>query len=124
MTRQHGSLTRDDETNEAAWEATRGAVSGASKWGAFMAAAGGVAYAFSPMYRGLTFQFKVYIQMSGMIFGGMIEADRRMRTYEHTIRHHKRMARDMEVWRRYEEDYESRGTPGVGGEGNVRGPEV
>lgn len=59
--------------------------------------------------------------MSSMIFGSMIEADRRMVAYEHRVRHHKRMARDMEVWRRYEEDFESRGTPGVGGEGNVHG---
>ena len=62
-----------------------------------------------------------YIQMSGMILGSMIEADKRMIAYEHHVRHQKRMARDMEVWRRYEEDYERRGTPGVGGEGNVKG---
>lgn len=61
--------------------------------------------------------------MSGMIFGGMIEADRRMRVYEHQMRHQKRMARDMEIWRRYEEDYERKGTPGVGGEGKVKGKE-
>ncbi|KAF2012466.1 hypothetical protein BU24DRAFT_425119 [Aaosphaeria arxii CBS 175.79] len=119
--RTHASLTKDQETNEAAWEASRGALSGATKWGAFFAAAGGVAYAFSPLYRGLTFQFKVYIQMSGMILGSMIEADKRMIQYEHRIRHQKRLARDMEVWRRYEEDFERRGTPGVGGEGNVKG---
>ena len=29
--RNHGSLTKDDETNEAAWEAARGAVRGAAK---------------------------------------------------------------------------------------------
>jgi hypothetical protein len=50
----------------------------------------------------------------------MIEADKRMIAYEHRVRHQKRMARDMEVWRRFEEDYEERGTPGVGGEGNVK----
>lgn len=31
MMRQHGSLERDEETNEAAWEAARGAVTGATK---------------------------------------------------------------------------------------------
>ncbi|KAF2004528.1 hypothetical protein P154DRAFT_393187, partial [Amniculicola lignicola CBS 123094] len=119
--RHHGSLTKDDETNQAAWEATRGAMTGAAKWGAFALVAGGCAYAFSPIYRGLTVQFKVYIQMSGMIVGSMIEADKRMVQYEHRVRHQKRMARDMEVWRRYEEDFEKKGTPGVGGEGNVKG---
>jgi hypothetical protein len=64
-----------------------------------------------------------YIQMSGMILGSMIEADKRMIAYEHRIRHQKRLARDMEVWRRYEEDFEKKGTPGVGGEGNVKGTE-
>lgn len=29
-----------------------------SQWGAFFAVAGGVAYAVSPLYRGLTVQFK------------------------------------------------------------------
>lgn len=59
--------------------------------------------------------------MSGMILGSMIEADKRMIAYEHRLRHHKRMARDMELWRQYEEEFEQRGTPGVGGEGNVKG---
>lgn len=31
MVRQHGSLTKDDETNEAAWEAARGAAYGGVK---------------------------------------------------------------------------------------------
>ncbi|KAF2738560.1 hypothetical protein EJ04DRAFT_509448 [Polyplosphaeria fusca] len=121
MRQQGSNLTKDDEANQAKWEATRGAVSGAAKYGAFAAVAGGLAYGFSPLYRGLTVQFKVYIQMSCMILGGMLEADRRTIAYQHRMRHQKRMARDMEVWRRFEEDFESKGTPGVGGEGNVKG---
>jgi len=67
-----------------------------------------------------------YLQMSGMIVGSMIEADKRMIAYEHRIRHQKRMAQDMAAWRAYEEDFERRGTPGVGGEGKVKGnqPEI
>ncbi|RAR14299.1 Der1-like protein [Stemphylium lycopersici] len=122
MVRQHGSLERDEETNEAAWEAARGALVGGTKWGAFFAVAGGVAYTLSPVYRGLTIQFKTYIQMSGMILGGMLEADKRMVNYQHRVRHHKRLARDMEIWRRYEDSYEERGTPGVGAESDVHGP--
>ncbi|KAH6866323.1 hypothetical protein BKA58DRAFT_363553 [Alternaria rosae] len=122
MVRQHGSLTKDDETNQAAWEAAKGALVGGTKWGAFFAVAGGVAYAFSPVYKGLTVQFKTYIQMSGMILGGYLEADKRMINYQHRVRHHKRVARDMEIWRRYEDSYEERGTPGVGAESDVHGP--
>ncbi|PZD33754.1 DER1 domain containing protein [Pyrenophora tritici-repentis] len=61
MVRQHGSLEKDEETNQAAWEAARGALIGGTKWGAFFAVAGGVAYAFSPLYRGLTIQFRTTI---------------------------------------------------------------
>jgi len=59
--------------------------------------------------------------MSGMILGGMLGADERIIAYEHRIRHQKRIARDIEVWRQYEEEYERKGTPGVGSEGNVKG---
>ncbi|KAF2868433.1 hypothetical protein BDV95DRAFT_129129 [Massariosphaeria phaeospora] len=119
--RQHGSLMKDEETSKAAWEAARGAVTGAARWGAVAAVAGGLGFAFSPIYRGLTVQFKVFLQMSGMILGSMIEADKRLIAYEHRVRHQRRMARDMQVWRQYEEEFERRGVPGVGGEGNVKG---
>lgn len=33
------------------------------QWGVYSALLGGVAYAFSPVYRGLTFQFKVFLQV-------------------------------------------------------------
>jgi hypothetical protein len=33
--RRHGSLSKDDETNEAAWEAARGATAGAAKVSVF-----------------------------------------------------------------------------------------
>lgn len=54
-------MEHDEEINSAAWAATRGAVVGAAKWGAFSAIAAAVAFNFSPIYRGLTFQFKVYV---------------------------------------------------------------
>jgi len=43
--------------------------------------------------------------MSGMTAGSMIEADRRLRQHEVLIRNQKKIARDAEVWRRYEEEY-------------------
>jgi hypothetical protein len=32
--------------------------------------------------------------MSGMILGGMLEADKRMISYQHRVRYQKRLARD------------------------------
>lgn len=58
--RSHLSLEKDSEANAAASAAARGAVFGATKWGIATAALGVVAYAASPLYRGLTVQFKVY----------------------------------------------------------------
>jgi ActR/RegA family two-component response regulator len=44
--------------------------------------------------------------MSGMIMGGMIGADNRLREYEARVRVHKRMAIDRATWERYEQAYE------------------
>ena len=43
--------------------------------------------------------------MSGMILGSMIEADARMRQYEHQVRLQRRVARDRAVWEQFELDY-------------------
>ncbi|KAK4219696.1 hypothetical protein V8F33_010922 [Rhypophila sp. PSN 637] len=96
---------KHDEAVDASWAATRGAVYGAATWGAATALLGGIAYAASPVYRGLTIQFKVYIQMSGMVLGSMIEADHRLREYEKTIRMQRRLQRDQALWRDFEERY-------------------
>ncbi|KAK3075257.1 hypothetical protein LTR53_001622 [Teratosphaeriaceae sp. CCFEE 6253] len=105
MVRKHANLAKDVELEDAAWAATRGAVVGAAKWGIFSAVAGGLGFALSPTYRALTFQFKVFLQMSGMTAGSMIEADRRLRVHEVQVRRQKVAARDAEVWRRYESDF-------------------
>lgn len=57
--------------------------------------------------------------MSGMILGGYLEAEKRLWAYQHHVRHQRRIMRDTEIWRRYEEDFEERGTPGVGAESSV-----
>ncbi|KAI0995590.1 hypothetical protein K3495_g12591 [Podosphaera aphanis] len=57
--RRSGGLS-SAEANEAAWEGGKGALIGASKWGLCSAALGGIGYCISPIYRGLTIQFKVY----------------------------------------------------------------
>ncbi|KAH6854289.1 hypothetical protein B0I37DRAFT_25934 [Chaetomium sp. MPI-CAGE-AT-0009] len=97
--------TKHEEANEASWEASRGAVAGAVKWGLATAVLGGIGYAVSPVYRGLTIQFKVYIQMSGMVLGSMIEADARLRQYEARMRVQRRLARDRAYWDRFEKEY-------------------
>jgi len=75
-------------------------------------AAGG--WYFSPIYRNLTIQFKVYLQMSGMTIGGCLEADRRVREYEKSYRHRRKAMRDAEVWRRYEQQYAQEHHPSAG----------
>lgn len=52
--------------------------------------------------------------MSGMTLGSMIEADRRLREHEVSVRQAKKIQRDAAVWRRYEQEYERRGVAGVG----------
>ncbi|KAI0525375.1 hypothetical protein F5B22DRAFT_336113 [Xylaria bambusicola] len=103
----------NEEAKEAQMEAVRGAGWGALKWGAAAAFFGGIGYATSPMYRGLTIQFKVYLQMSSMILGGMIEADSRMRRFEHQVRMQRMIARDRAMWKDLvdDEDDELRTTP-------------
>ena len=44
--------------------------------------------------------------MSGMTLGGMVEADRRLRTYELWMRRERKMIRDREAWTRYEQGFE------------------
>ncbi|KAK3299201.1 uncharacterized protein B0H64DRAFT_94334 [Chaetomium fimeti] len=97
--------TKHEEANDASWEASRGAVAGAFKWGLASALLGGIGYAVSPVYRGLTIQFKVYIQMSGMVLGSMMEADARLRQYEARMRVQRRLARDRAYWDTFEKEY-------------------
>ncbi|RKF63786.1 hypothetical protein OnM2_023071 [Erysiphe neolycopersici] len=93
------------EAKNAAWEGGWGAFIGATKWGICTAFLGGLGQFMSPVYRGLTIQFKVFLQMSGMILGGCLEADSRIREYEAKVRMHKRMIRDQAVWDKYEGTY-------------------
>jgi hypothetical protein len=57
--------------------------------------------------------------MSGMIFGGVIEADERLRIYGERARRQKVMARDAAVWRKYEQEIESLGIEGIRGGGSA-----
>ncbi|KAL2873918.1 hypothetical protein SGCOL_010889 [Colletotrichum sp. CLE4] len=93
------------EADDAAWEATRGAFIGAARWGLGAAVVGAFAYKFSPLYKGLTIQFKIYMQMSAMVLGSMLEADSRLREYEARVRLQKRILRDRAKWERFEREF-------------------
>ncbi|RPB16047.1 hypothetical protein P167DRAFT_532519 [Morchella conica CCBAS932] len=81
---------RTGEADIAAMEAAKGAVNGAARWGAVSVVAGVIAYFTSPLFRGLTPQFKVYLWMCPTTIGSMVEADRRLRIYENMVRHERR----------------------------------
>ncbi|SPN97650.1 uncharacterized protein DNG_01163 [Cephalotrichum gorgonifer] len=102
---RHTDPLKNDEASEASWEAAKGLVSGGLKWGAVAAVLGGISHKMYPLYRGLTVQFKVYIQASAMIMGGMIEADSRLRIYENRMRLQRRMLQDQAKWERYEREF-------------------
>lgn len=46
-----------------------------------------------------------YLQMSGMLVGGMIEGDNRMRDYEAHVRMQRRMQRDRAAWAAFDKEY-------------------
>ncbi|KAI9672262.1 MAG: hypothetical protein M1831_002076 [Alyxoria varia] len=102
----NGQLASDEDIHNARNEGLMGALNGAATWGIPALFAGFVGYHFSPIYRNLTFQFKLYLQMSAMTVGGTIEADRRFREAEKKARRLRRLRQDQEAWRRFEADYE------------------
>lgn len=46
-----------------------------------------------------------YLQMSGMVVGGMIEADWRLRQYEYQMRMQRRWLREKAKWERFEQEF-------------------
>lgn len=56
--RSHDAM-KNEEANQAAWEASKGGIVGAAKMGVVTAIAGAIGFAVSPLYRGTTIQFKV-----------------------------------------------------------------
>ncbi|KAL7936747.1 hypothetical protein V8C35DRAFT_240776 [Trichoderma chlorosporum] len=95
---------KSEEAQDAGWEAGKGGLIGAAKWGMGAAILGSAAFFWSPVYRKTTVQFKVYVQMSAMVLGGMIEADQRLRQYEAQVRAQRRWLREKAKWDRYEQE--------------------
>lgn len=56
--RGHDELHTEEASN-AAREAGKGALIGGAKWGCVAAVLGGIGYAYWPVYRGTTIQFKM-----------------------------------------------------------------
>lgn len=53
----------------------------------------------NPIYRGLTVQFKVYIQISAMMLGGCIFAEKRINEYNESVRRRNRaLQRSSRAW--------------------------
>ncbi|RDA88345.1 hypothetical protein CP532_5644 [Ophiocordyceps camponoti-leonardi (nom. inval.)] len=102
--RSHDTL-QNEEADEASREAAKGAIIGAAKWAAGAAVVGAAAFIWSPVYRTTTIQFKVYLHMSAMVFGGMVEADWRLRQYENQVRLQRRWLREQSRWDRYQEEF-------------------
>ncbi|RPA86155.1 hypothetical protein BJ508DRAFT_358276 [Ascobolus immersus RN42] len=86
-------LSKEDkeQATTAAKLAMWGAAVGAAKWSAISAVGAVVGMQYSPLYRGLTFQFKVFLCMIPPIFGGSIEAEKRFIDYEWRMRAQKKL---------------------------------
>ncbi|KAL8680585.1 MAG: hypothetical protein Q9186_003227 [Xanthomendoza sp. 1 TL-2023] len=116
----HGTSRTAEELTTANNEALKGAAVGAAKFGIITAILGLSGTIFSPVYRSLTIQFKVFIQMSGMTLGGWIEADRRFRAWEgmrvREKRRERALERDEGVWKEWERLVEVKGKERDGGE--------
>lgn len=52
-----------------------------------------------------------YLQMSGMIMGGWIDADARLREYEARARVQRRMRIDQATWEKFERDFQEQPPP-------------
>ncbi|KAI9890734.1 MAG: hypothetical protein M1814_003664 [Vezdaea aestivalis] len=110
MPNRGGVLANDPKANAAGKEATKGAVFGAARWGLYAGVAGVAAYAFSPTYRVLTIQFKVFLQASAMTMGAMIEGDKRLRQFEHRQRLEQKFRRNQAIWNDWEQRVEESGS--------------
>ncbi|MCJ1375519.1 hypothetical protein MMC20_006756 [Loxospora ochrophaea] len=83
----------DPDAAAASSRAMRGAAIGAAKFLAVTLPLGFVLKRSYPLYRHLTIQFRVFLHMSGMVLGGAVTGDRRMREWEAEVRRRRRMGK-------------------------------
>ncbi|RMD41205.1 hypothetical protein DV735_g3887, partial [Chaetothyriales sp. CBS 134920] len=84
--------------------AVKGFLAGAGRFGAISMLAHLALNRTHPIYRGLTIQFKVFIQISAMMLGGYIFAEKRVAEYNDAVRTRRRaLARSALAWNEEQE---------------------
>ena len=79
--------------------AAQGFASGAFRFGSISIFSHIALTKLHPVYRGLTVQFKVFIQLSVMTLGGCIFAEKRVSEYNDMVRHRNRaLERSQRAW--------------------------
>ena len=79
--------------------ASQGFASGALRFGSISIASHIALNNLHPVYRGLTIQFKVFIQLSAMTLGGCIFAEKRVSEYNDMVRRQNRaLERSARAW--------------------------
>ncbi|KAH0846783.1 hypothetical protein AYO21_07852 [Fonsecaea monophora] len=79
--------------------AAQGFASGALRFGTISFATHFLLNRYTPVYRGLTIQFKVFLQISAMILGGCIFAEKRVGEFNEGIRRQRRaLDRSRRAW--------------------------
>lgn len=79
--------------------AAQGFATGALRFGLISFATHFVLNRYTPIYRGLTVQFKVFIQISAMTLGGCIFAERAVSDFNDEVRRRRRaLERSRRAW--------------------------
>lgn len=79
--------------------AAQGFASGALRFGSISLLSHLALVRLNPIYRGLTVQFKVFIQLSAMTLGGCIFAEKRVSEYNDMVRRRNRaLERSQRAW--------------------------
>jgi len=79
--------------------AARGFATGALRFGSISILSHFALNSLHPVYRGLTIQFKVFIQLSAMTLGGCIFAEKRVSEYNDMVRRRNRaLERSQRAW--------------------------
>jgi hypothetical protein len=79
--------------------AAAGFASGALRFGTISFISHFVLNRYTPIYRGLTIQFKVFLQISAMTFGGVIFAEKAVGEFNESVRRRRRgLERSRRAW--------------------------
>lgn len=84
--------------------AAQGFATGALRFGSISLITHLILNPLNPIYRGLTLQFKVFIQLSAMTLGGCIFAEKRVSEYnDHIRRRNRAIERSHRAWNEEQE---------------------